>query len=495
MNTRTEEEKRAGQRFAFFLSPSLLSSFSPFLFFPLLASEALYLALLRFDARNGLRPVLTFLGILGALFALYALSVWLVREVANQRALFFVIVCSAVMFRLTLLPAGLPHDTGWHEILPNLRADLRGESVVYERFQLYDNDIWRYLWDGHTQANGINPYQYAPTDEALNRLAETEVWSSIRDYIGYADTPTIYPPLAQLSFRLSHWLAPGSVLMMKSVIVFFDLLAMLFLALILKELRRPLSLVILYAWNPLVIKVFAGSGHVDSLLVAALAAAAYFIIRQRSTAAAVSIGLAILAKLSPMLLLPFVLKRIGWRHAVTVTGVVLIGYLPFIHVGATMFAGFRRFAQEWQFNAGPFLLVQWIASFALNDAALIARGLCGLLIVIAVAMLFRCDDGGTESFSYYAVLTLGILLLLSPAVMPWYVTWLLPLAIVAGQRAWLYFSLLVCLAFAVMIDERERAWVLGLEYGIMAALLGYELWSPIVRRAAFCQTNQSTTWR
>lgn len=125
---------------------------------------------------------------------------------------------------------------------------MRGDSVAYDRFQFFDDDVWRYLWDGHVWAHGINPYLYAPGDPSLDSLADGEsskladgraVWSDIRDNINYAGIPTIYPPLAQAVFRLSHSLAPGSVLVMKSLFMLFDLLAVVFIALSLEILGRP----------------------------------------------------------------------------------------------------------------------------------------------------------------------------------------------------------------------------------------------------------------
>ncbi|MFN7947179.1 MAG: glycosyltransferase 87 family protein [Blastocatellia bacterium] len=394
-----------------------------------------------------------------------------IRKMNNQRGVFFVMMTGAVLFRLTLLPAGLPHDAGWKEMIAGLRADVRGDAVAYERFQLYDDDLWRYLWDGHVQAQGINPYLYAPTNEKLNELAgQSEVWSAIRDNINYADTPTIYPPLAQMIFRLSHAIAPGSVLVMKSLITLCDLLAVLLLALALRASGQRVSLVLLYAWNPLVVKVFAGSGHIDAALVAAIAAMAYFIVRRAPLLTAAAFALAILAKLSPVVLLPFVMKRIGWRYAILTGAIVISGYLPFIGAGATMFDGFRQFAREWQFNAGPFALAQWLAGLFVADSAVLARAVCGLIVIALIVWLVKADDGRCESFARYAALSLGALLLLSPAVMPWYVTWLLPLAVLAGQRIWIYFSVLVCAAFLVMVDETERAWALWLEYGTLALL-------------------------
>ena len=126
-----------------------------------------YFALLRLDAVNGVRPVLTFLAILGTLFALYAAAYWLVRgERRARRSTLLLIAAGAVLFRLTLLPAGLPPQDSWAKKLNGLRADVQGQRVAYERFLLFDGDIWRYLWDGHVGAHGVNPYLHAPADAA-----------------------------------------------------------------------------------------------------------------------------------------------------------------------------------------------------------------------------------------------------------------------------------------------------------------------------------------
>ncbi len=444
----------------------------------LTASEAIYLLILRFDATNGVRPVLTFLALLASLFVLYSLAGLLVQKVRDQRGILFLIITGAVLFRLTLLPAGLASDN-WTALPEALRADVRGEAVAYERFLLYDHDIWRYLWDGHVQAHGINPFQSAPADAALDALADVEnreltdgraVWRDIRDNINHATTPTIYPPLAQLIFRLAHWLAPGSVLVMKSLLTSFDLLTVWLLALTLNRLGRPMTEVLWYAWNPLVIKVFAGSGHVDAVLVAALTATIYFLTAKARTTAALSFGLAVLAKLSPVVLLPFVVRRVGWRHTMIVAAVVVIGYVPYLSAGPKLLTGLIRFSRDWQFNAGPFALLQWLASSFSHDPATVARMLSGLLIIGVVMMLTMRDDGQTETTARHCALALGALVIFSPAVMPWYVSWVLPLAVIAGQRWWFWFSALVCLAFLVLIDETEHAWVLWLEYGLGAAI-------------------------
>ncbi|MBI1941258.1 MAG: DUF2029 domain-containing protein [Acidobacteria bacterium] len=456
----------------------------------LVISEILYLALVRLNAVNGAASVLKFLALLGALFALYAAAHLFVRRAGGPSPMILaVIAAGAVAFRLTLLPAGLPHDAEPQEIAAGLRADLAGDEVAFERFLLFDSDIWRSLWDGHVGAHGVNPYRFAPSDAALDALADADragladhraMWSDVRDNINHPSVPSIYPPLAQAVFRFSHWLAPGSVLAMKILLVFFDLLAVLFLALTLRQVGRPITDVLLYAWNPLVIKVFAGSGHMDAVLVAALAATAYFLARNSRAMAAATYGLAILAKLSPVILLPFVLKRVGWRRLALSGAIVIAAYLPFLDAGWAVFEGLRTFARDWQFNAGPFALFRWLASLVSNSPDVVARAVSGLAVLAVVAWLAWRDGGDNRTFANHGVVALGALLLLGPAVMPWYVAWLLPLAIIAGTRVWVYFSALVCLAFLVMIDQTEHAWALILEYGGFVFLLTCS--APGVRR-------------
>lgn len=448
-------------------------------------SEILYLLLLRLDAVNGLRPVLTFLALMFVLFGLYAVAYFSIRNTrGNQRGALVVIAAGALLFRVTLLPAGLPPEvtgSGLKGMFAALHADVRGAAVSYDRFQLFDDDVWRYLWDGHVWAHGVNPFLYAPTHPALDGMADDDnrsltdgrpVWGEIRDNINYASTPTIYPPLAQAVFRAAHAVAPGSVLVMKTVLVGFDLLAALLIALALRALGRPPELVILYAWNPLVVKVFAGSGHMDAILAAALSATAYFAARQAPRRAAVSFGLAVLTKICPVVLLPFLLKRIGWRNTPISCAVVLVGYFPFLGAGRRMFGGLMAFTGDWQFNAGPYALLRWLAGvFSQQYPVMLARLASALLIITAVAWLAWVDDGHSESFAACGAAALGAVIVLGPVAMPWYVVWLLPLAILSGQHVWIHFSALVCIAFLVMIDQQEHTWALALEYTTLAPLL------------------------
>lgn len=444
-----------------------------------LASEVLYLALLRLNAVNGARPVAIFLVILGAEFALCFAAYYAMRNKSAGSPLWVVIVAGAVLFRITLLPAGLPPELSWREKFAAMRADWRGESVTYERFQLFDDDIWRYLWDGHVAARGANPYTSAPADPSMDNLLSTQAgqpdWETTRENINYPRIPTIYPPLAQMAFRASHELAPGSVLAMKIIVVAFDLLAYAFLILTLAALHEPPAKSILYGWNPLVIKVFAGSGHIDALVVAALAAVCYCLARKKRTAASIGLGLAIAAKVFPVILLPFLARRVGAWRTVLAGAAALACWVPYFGAGTHLFDGLRVFSSTWQFNAGPFQLLAAAIGIFTSQAQLFARIASAVLVATLLAMLYRSDDAAPDTFARYAVAALGAVLIFGPVVMPWYATWLLPLGIIAWNRTAIFFSAAVCTAFLVMVQGVEWPWALVVEYGALAGMMWWEI--------------------
>ncbi len=433
----------------------------------------LFASLSRYDATDGAVAVSGFLLRLGALFACYALGSWAVLRAPRARANFLLVFAGAVVMRIALLPAGLPPDHTAKRWLDDARDDLYGERVAFDRFLLYDDDLWRHLWDAHVWASGTNPFRHAPDAPQLDELAEPYatgeyLWQDIRDYVNHPDVPTIYPPAAQALGRLAHALAPGSVLAFKSLIVLLDLSVVLLIAATLRARGDDPAASVLYAWNPLVIKVFAGSAHIDVAMVAALALIAWAIQVGARRLAAVGFLAAIAFKLSPLVLAPIVARRIGVRTTAAALVVAMATYLPFALDGTAVLAGLRTFATDWRFNGGLFELLRWLG----GDTA--ARGLSAGLFLAVAAVIYSRDARSPSSFAAAAAATLGALLVTSPTVMPWYVVWVLPFAVIARRWAWIALTLLICLAFTFAIDAVQRPWVLATEYGGLSALLLWE---------------------
>lgn len=453
----------------------------------LLVSLVIYGDLSRLDAANGWGPVLQFLRDMAGLFIAYWIAFRLV-QLGGKTSRFMValILCGALLFRIALLPAGLNRQPGSPGAGQALKADIAGQRVAFDRFLLFDCDVWRYLWDGHVWSHGYNPYRRPPSDPVLDRFASEEptpttdglsVWGDIRGNIHYHSLPTVYPPAAQVLFRLSHFFAPSSVLAMKLLIVCLDLGTLGLIMIGLHATGLPVSHVILYAWNPLVVKVFAGSAHYDSLLTLLLSGVALAIILGWHRLAAVLLGMSILTKLAPVVLVPFLYRRAGWRSVVLCGSVVLLGLSLAFQPNAQSLAGFAEFGGNWRFNAGPYALLESMARFLHPaGAATAARILSAVFILTGLVALRRRDRGGPEDFSSFAAWALGLVLLFSPVVNPWYVTWTLPYAVLSRRHEWLWMSALICLAFLVMVEGREFSWALWIEYGSLLAIMVCDMW-------------------
>ena len=144
---------------------------------------------------------------------------------------------------------------------------------------------------------------------------------------------------------------------------------------------------------------------------------------------------------------------------------------------------FLAFSTGWQFNGGPFRLMDWLLGFVAARPEFLARIVCGVLVTVSLRVLYRYDDADPNTFARAAAMALGSALILSPVVMPWYVSWLLPLGVLAWNRVALFFSVAVCLAFLVMVRGTEWPWALVLEYGSLAAMIWWDVAHRRVRHS------------
>ena len=120
------------------------------------------------------------------------------------------------------------------------RADTRliwGFAILFRVVLLpcvpfLSDDIYRYLWDGHVQLAGINPYLYPPDAPELESIRTA--WHA---RINNPSISTIYPPFAQMVFAAGA-LAGGSLLALKALWTLADLAACLLLTRIARRTGR-----------------------------------------------------------------------------------------------------------------------------------------------------------------------------------------------------------------------------------------------------------------
>jgi hypothetical protein len=397
--------------------------------------------------------------LLGATLA-FGASVWALRLVESSREagsplVFAVILAGAVILRLVALPAP-----------PGL-----------------SDDIYRYMWDGHVQAAGIDPYLHAPNAHALDPLQ-----TPYRALINNPGLPTIYPPVSQIVFLLAA-LAGGSLLGLKTIFVLFDLGTIAALAAILRHRGLPASRVVIYAWSPLAVVEVAWSGHQDAVGVFLMTLGLLFLVKGRGWLAACAGTLSGAAKYIGWLLIPVAARQVRWMAWLPAAGALLLVYLPYLRAGRGVTGSLRVYAEVWRFNDSLFAMlaaaVEWLGLGAgarrlleaagwvdpaapwegspwlrLTDPLSVAK-LCAALIFVAFAarVLRRPWSDPVRGLLALA----GSALLLSPTVHPWYLLWIAPLMALAPRASWLWLTWAV-LVFSYPMMAARLAGESGLDW-------------------------------
>ena len=441
-------------------------------------------------ATNRPADVYAFLAVFGLLCLLYGLACWktagpsAARGVA--RRLVFEMLLFAAAFRLLMLPAGLDRERP----LTDLLTDLGGREVVYGKFLLYDNDVWRYLWDGAVGNAGLDPYAASPRELAQQAFDEDdpqglladEHRQDVLDNVSFQDYVTVYPPLAQLLFRTSDRLAPSSVAAWKLGLIAADLLTCWLLVSALGRLGRPPTWAILYAWHPVAVKELAGSGHVDGWAILLLTLAVWLLAGRLRLAAVAALTASALVKLGPAVLLAPWIAATGLLGFVVADVVAGLGVLVHLEGFGEWLAALAAYGGEWVFNPGPWALLRWLAgALGAEDPAAVAHWI-GRLLVLAAALVVAWRARGADAAGLIdqSLPLLAVLLLLNAAVFPWYLLWALPLSALVGDRSWPLLCASSLLSYLFYIDSVDAVGPRLVEYGLFFALL---LWARLRRDA------------
>ena len=124
---------------------------------------------------------------------------------------------------------------------------------------LFEDDYFRYLWDGYRFAETGTPYGWASAD-SFAYASVPAAFQRILDQVNYPDVPTIYGPTTEYIFLLAHFLGPGSLVTLQLILIGVDILLIRLLL-----GAAPPAFVLLYAWCPLVVKEIAFTAHPDGL--------------------------------------------------------------------------------------------------------------------------------------------------------------------------------------------------------------------------------------
>ncbi|MBT4352383.1 hypothetical protein HOD20_07655 [archaeon] len=305
------------------------------------------------------------------------------------------------------------------------------------------DDIYRYIWDGKMQLNGINPYQYAPNAPQVSHLVDDQ-----HRGINHKSIPTIYPPISEFIFFISYRIS-GSILFFKIVFVIFDLLIMYIIYLILKLKNIDLKNLIIYAWNPLLIIEVAGTGHNDVIAIFFMMASIYLLLIKKETLSIFALTLSFLSKFFPIFLFPIFYKYLKNKFIILISiPIVILSYLPYFIDPKLLFKGLLAYSKDWEFNGFIYSIIKKIVLQFTGDPRFMTRAILGIILIGIVGYLFFYS----KNFIGSIMITLTSFLLLTPTFLPWYVLWIIPLIALFYKKSLLYLSVIIGFAYIALIQ-------------------------------------------
>ena len=373
---------------------------------------------------QGTNDILCFLKIVGLQALLYLAAVWLNLRSSQSRPVLIIALVFATLFRL---------------------------SILFSTPYLSD-DIYRYIWDGRVQAAGVNPYRYIPADQSLAHLRDENIYPKINRR---ESAPTMYPPVAEgvwfLTTRVSE-----SVTWMKVTMIGFEAIAVWAIMQLLGSFGMARQRILIYAWHPLAVWEFAGSGHFDAIVIAFVALALLAHRRNAAAMTGVALACATLVKFFPAVLFPALYKRWSWKMPLAFTLTIVAAYLPYLSVGPVRVLGFLPgYASERGMTSGEQFMILSVVRRLINlpTAAYVVFALV-LLTVISV-WLMRNQERDELGYVRSALIIASVFMLLLTPHFAWYFAWLIPFLCFIPSAPVLYLTLSSFLLYLTWIYWAE----------------------------------------
>jgi Glycosyltransferase family 87 len=364
-------------------------------------------------------------------------------------------------------------------------------AVLLPGYPLLSNDLFKYVFDGRIMTvYGENPFLHVPADFPDDRFYDLVYWKAAVNAHG-----PIWRVLEAASAEVGSERCVDAILAMKvwPTLAYLATIGVLYFLLRSICPNRALTGTLAYAWCPLVLLEAVQNGHNDVVAALPVLLAVWAAQSGRWRLAIVLVAVGFLVKPLAAVAGPILLVA-AWRagpsarrEAVTgiaLAAVMVVGaYAPFFG-GLSTFQGLDRGSI---FSASPAeLLVIALegVGWPLDRAMTVARVLSvGAFVALALLQLWGVWRGRLPVASAVAGVLFAYLVVGSQWFNPWYLLWLMPLAIVAPDRRIrvlaLAFATLAPLTYLLQYDARLVVPLVFVPIGVLAVRYRTSLgWPP-----------------
>lgn len=283
------------------------------------------------------------------------------------------------------------------------------------------DDFYRYIWDGQLILKGINPYAYTPTEAIEAGIMQPSVFYEL---MNSPDFYSVYPSTNQLVFALSALggSLKASVFILKALAIAAEIGTLFLITKISRHFKQGHLPLVLYGLNPLVVMELSGNAHSEVFMLFFIALFIALFIKKRNNLAGISLAFAICSKLIPILILPLLITKIGWKNGIKLgaiaVGFSIILFIPFISPEMlNAQKGLSLYFNHFEFYGAIHQIGKWLDGYVFQGFAvmikLIAFGLIGYIYTRPIV--------STQELLRSCLLVFTVYFLSSSTIHPWYI--------------------------------------------------------------------------
>ena len=368
-------------------------------------------------------------------------------------------------------------------------AGLLFRTIFSDHYPALSQDFLRFIWDGRLLFKGVNPYLFTPNEIMNSQVAILAEMQTLHEGMGPLSQRNFsnYPPIHQVPGFLAAILSGrsifGTILILRLILILADLGIVYYGRKLLGLFQMPKNAIFIYFLNPLVIIELTGNLHFEGLMVFFMLLTFYYLKQNKNVHAALFMGISILTKLIPALVVPLLIYRLGLKKSVQFVGitigVVVLGFGPFINLG--FLTNYSQSVGLWflnfEFNASFYYILKALTKFYL-EAKLISymRFIIPVIMGSTVLYLYLKKETKTKTIMKHCLWLITTYFFVATTVHPWYIISLVFLSCYSNYRYPIWWSLTVFLSYGAYSQTAvlESSYLLIIEYGVVLSVLIYE---------------------
>jgi len=365
-----------------------------------------------------------------------------------------------------------------------------GRLIFFPQIPVLSDDIYRFIWDGLLQRDGIPLLAGTPETLMANGTTQGGQYEYLLAAMNSSGYFTIYPPLLQWLFALATLLAGQSIVgfavVLRTIFLAGDILAAVLLRQLIPKGTSDWGTSWWWFLNPLLIVEGTGNLHAEGLLVAALIGSWWLLTRMKTIQAGAIFALSVLIKLTPLLLLPLIVFNLKGKERLSflLPIVLLIPAAFLLCFGADVHALSRSlglYFQHFEFNASFYYLIRGIMTriVGYNPIQWLGPMLAILTATLILITSWKARKTSQSDLLGAAALAYTIYLIFSTTVHPWYA--LIPAGLALGSNlqapliAWTFLAVFSYSHYWNGANEPNWPWIFA-EYLMFFGILIRSWW-------------------